>query len=875
MLRYSFLFLFFITSLSYGQREAATWYFGTRVGLDFNSGDPVPLLDGEIDSLEGCETLSDEDGNLLFYTDGVTVWNRNHQIMPNGEGLLGHISSTQSAMAVPRPGSNSIYYIFTSDNVLSYQLDGMGDGFNYSVVNMNLNGGLGDVTDKNISLLPNGSEKLTAVASEDGDNFWIVTHYRDKFYAYNVTSAGVNTTPVVSTSGPNINTFNNFRGAMKISPRGDKLAIAHTLFEPGFGGELILHDFDNETGVVSNAVTLSDNRVFYGVEFSSDSSKLYASGKMLEPGNTTGDLEIIQYDLDASDIIGSRFSVALLDNTFPSDLGGALQIAINGKIYYSIPGISLSVINTPDYAGLNSDFRAFEVSLAGRSSKFGLPPFIQSFFESIVTVENFCLGDATQFTTDTSDPITSIEWDFGDPASGANNTSMALNPTHVFTSTGTFTVTIDVEFADRAPKRFIEFVEISETPVVNQNVELVQCDIDGVNDGITSFNLNQALGSLLPNPLGFTANFFDNPTDAMNNENALEEIGYVNQFDGQVIYVRVFKNALCFVIAELTLRVEPMAHAGTVTLSVCNLNDDILNISVELADLEALLLETYPGTDITFFETEEDALLETNILVDIYEQGPFTTPELYYRVEVDNACATIGHILLDIRGRPVVMDQTIIICPGEESVLLAAEPGFISYEWSTGETTDSITVDGPGVYTVIVFNGADCDATMTFTVENVASPAFVEIEVTDFNNNNSIVVQVDNPDGCLFSINNGGTLQESPIFDGLSIGPYTVQIWKDGCVVYEENVLIGGPPEFFTPNGDGFHDTWHIVKREEFIFAKIYIFDRFGKLLKQLSPTASGWDGTYNGNPLPSSDYWYRIELGDGRLVTGNFTLKR
>ena len=90
-----------------------------------------------------------------------------------------------------------------------------------------------------------------------------------------------------------------------------------------------------------------------------------------------------------------------------------------------------------------------------------------------------------------------------------------------------------------------------------------------------------------------------------------------------------------------------------------------------------------------------------------------------------------------------------------------------------------------------------------------------------------------------------------------------------------EDVIIGGPPDYFTPNGDGYHDTWHIVRRGEFRDARIYIFDRYGKLLKQLDPGGNGWDGTYNGNPLPSSDYWYRIELSDGRLVSGNFTLKR
>ena len=143
-----------VSAVAFGQREAVNWYFGNNAGLNFNN--------------EGCATFSDGNGNLLFYTEGVNVWNRNHQIMPNGEGLLGSTSATQSAMVLPRPGSSNIYYIFTSDNVQSYQNGEGGVGFNYSVIDMNLNGGLGDVTVKNINLLPNASEKVTAVRNNAG-----------------------------------------------------------------------------------------------------------------------------------------------------------------------------------------------------------------------------------------------------------------------------------------------------------------------------------------------------------------------------------------------------------------------------------------------------------------------------------------------------------------------------------------------------------------------------------------------------------------------------------------------------------------------------------------------------------------------------------
>lgn len=864
------------SAVTFGQREAANWYFGTNAGLNFNNGDAVPLVDGALDTLEGCESFSDSDGNLLFYTEGVNVWNRNHEIMPNGVNLLGSFSATQSALVVPKPEDPDIYYIFTSDNVQSYLSGQGGVGFNYSVVDMRLNGGLGDVTTKNINLLPNASEKVTAVRNNAGTGFWVITHHRNKFYAYLVTAAGVNVTPVVSTIGPNITDFNNLRGAIKASPKGNKLVVAHTLFKPNFGGMLLLYDFNNSTGAITNELLLGDDLVFYGAEFSSDSTILYGSGKTINPNTgATINARIVQFDLDDPDVVGSRYLVADLSNTFIADLAGGMQIGINGKIYHSIPNVALSVINTPNNQGLNCDFRAFDVGLGGRQARFGLPPFIQSFFESIVNIENFCFGDATTFSVDSPDPIVSILWDFGDPASGPNNTSSLLNPTHVFSSTGIFTVTIDVEFANRAPQRFIEFVEISQTPTVNSNVSLVQCDIDGVNDGVTIFNLREAIPLLLDNPLGFTANFFETSADANNNENPLDPTAYQNSFDGQTLYVRVFKNSLCFTISSLTLEVEPMAFAGTTILSVCNTSSNPFLTVIELEDLEALLLPDYPGTEITFYETQEDALLEQNELIGVYENGPFNDPELYYRVEDDNACVSIGHIFLDVRQSPVIEDQDIVICPDDDEIDLDAGSGFLAYEWSTGETTQHITVSDAGVYTVTVFNGADCDATATITVSRIPAPDPVEIIVTDFSDNNTIEIIVPEPDMYQYSVYGPYAVQDNPLFTGLSVGVYLVQIFKDGCLVYEEEVVIGGPPPFFTPNGDGYHDTWQIESRGEFADAKIYIFDRYGKLLKQLSATGEGWDGTYRGNPMPSSDYWYRIELSDGRKVRGNFTLKR
>ena len=160
-----FIFLVLSSFISSAQKEANIWYFGFKAGLDFNSGSPVPLTNGKLITYEGCSSISDKTtGQLLFYTCGDTVYNRNLQIMPNGTGLLGNKSSTQSSVAIPMPGSSTKYYLFVVDAQAGFippSTTGFG-GVSYSIIDMTLNGGLGDLSLKNISLLTKSQLKILA-----------------------------------------------------------------------------------------------------------------------------------------------------------------------------------------------------------------------------------------------------------------------------------------------------------------------------------------------------------------------------------------------------------------------------------------------------------------------------------------------------------------------------------------------------------------------------------------------------------------------------------------------------------------------------------------------------------------------------------------
>jgi hypothetical protein len=223
------------------QKESYNWYFGITAGLNFATGTATALHDGKINTIEGSASISDKNGNLLFYTDGKKVWNRQHHPMPNGQNLLGNESSTQSGVIVPQPGNDSIYYIFTVD------LQQGPNGLNYYIVNMHKDNGLGDVVGLPVRLLQPTHEQITAVKHCNNKDIWIITrsNLQNAFYAWLITANGISASPVISITN-NANTHPI--GYLKASPNGKQLASAH------LGGFTELGDFNNISGTVSNII---------------------------------------------------------------------------------------------------------------------------------------------------------------------------------------------------------------------------------------------------------------------------------------------------------------------------------------------------------------------------------------------------------------------------------------------------------------------------------------------------------------------------------------------------------------------------------------------------------------------------------------------
>ncbi len=373
------LTLIFITHVSLSQNEVNIWYFGNHAGVDFNSGTPVAISGGQTYNVygysEGTSSLSDEFGNLLMYTNGEVLWNKNHQVMLNGDSLFGNASSTQSSIIIPQPNSKNLYYVFTIDDVWESTTN---YGFRYSVVDMcedNKNGIIIS-TQKNVLLLDNVYEKLGAVKHSNGIDYWIVTHKlnSNQYYSYLLDQSGISDT-VISSIG-STSTFG--QGQMKFSPNGQQMAVVHNQH---WGGnvEFELFDFNNSTGIFSNPTILSSQSYnVYGIEFSPDNSILYAVYSGFPSGVTT--LKIVQFDLSSGNqttINNSQLTV-YQNNTI--SLRG-LQLGPDNKIYMvAIPNDNyLLSINDPDILGAGCNIQDNAVFLNGNTGDKSLPTFVAGF----------------------------------------------------------------------------------------------------------------------------------------------------------------------------------------------------------------------------------------------------------------------------------------------------------------------------------------------------------------------------------------------------------------------------------------------------------------------------------------------------------------
>ena len=1317
-------FLLLFPLIGFSQAEASHWYFGNGAGLifDVNAGTVTSTnaASGTINTSEGCSSISDFNGNLLFYTDGRNIWDKNHTIMPNanyaaGTGLMGDPSSTSSGLIIPKPGNSDQYYVFTVDEphhqnayafpnqgpanaagnpVGTYDSggsvpnadDGFNNGLAYTLVDLSLNAGDGDVvtSEKNIQLTTYDpsiqsqnsykcSEKITAVEHSDGQSYWVVTHFRDRFYSFRVEASGVNTTAVVTTTTTLISELGyrrNAIGYMKASPDGTKIALCHRQNGTAQGqnsnntGSVMLYDFDNATGLVSNPTNLYPNSGPYGVEFSQESTKLYV----------TANQSVIQFDLEAAN---PAQTINTVYNGF--DFIGALQLGPDGKIYVANTDnyATMDVINAPDEAGVLCDYTYAGITLApGTTGVIGLPPFIQSFFLASIVFENACVDQSTLFDVNSSQDFDSILWTFGDGTGTSNENS----PSYTYTSAGTYTVTAEITSGTEV-NTFTETIIISENPIANPivdidvcdedgivsfdfggpesqilgtqnpvsfnvkyyasqseaetnvnplslpyqntaasetifvrientansscfdttafqltvfdspianavaefevcddlsdgddangqteimltdfdsevigtqdpalfdvsyheslaeaqtntnplsspyynsnpfnyqifvrlqnnlktdcfdtteftvnvyatptanlasdlevcdddedgvvafdfaetqtqilggqdatnfnltyhsslneaetnvnplslpyqntaasetifvrientansscfdttafqltvfdspianavaefevcddlsdgddangqteimltdfdsevigtqdpalfdvsyheslaeaqtntnplsspyynsnpfnyqifvrlqnnlktdcfdtteftvnvyaipqalNANLIQCDEDGTNDGLTTFNLSEANATLSGASPDRTIRFYLTFDNAENSTDEITAAGFTNTSNPQTLYAQVIDdNSGCFNISELTLDVS-LTSGLDASLTTCD--DDGIEDGFALFNLSTAtptILSGLPADyNLEYYETYQDALLEQNSLGQNFTNTIAYNQTIFARIENNNQCYGVNELNLSVFELPQLDqgDETFF-CIDSNSPPVFIDSGIIgnpsdfSFLWSSGQTSDEIEISQGGTYTVTVTNANGCTQTKSITIVNSNIATIENIEINDVSANNTVTVIATGEGDYEYALDDVlGPYQDDNTFYNVTPGFHTVYVRdKNNCGIADQIISVIGFPNFFTPNDDGYNDSWHVygINTPSQAGSKIYIFDRYGKLLKELSYNSLGWDGTYNGNPMPTSDYWFYIELNDNRIFRGHFTLKR
>lgn len=423
-------------------REGETWcfYFSNMLKFETGSAPTFSTIAPTLTIGKGCASISDQNGNLVMYTDGMFFWDKT--MAKANTTFEGNPGSTTPAIIVPNPSNNGIYYVFTTDIPYDFPPYLYSKGLNYTTVNTRSTWLLDTLPKKQI--LQYCTEKLTGTRHANGYDYWVVAHgwENNNFLSIRVTSAGVDSNYVTSSSGmvhQGTQAERNSVGCMKMSPDGSRLAAAI------YGSKLIeVFDFNNASGKVSNPRPISspDGGWTYGVEFSPDNRYLYFTSILNQSSNANNNL--YQVDLNSN-------SPPFLINSLPLN-ATALQLGIDGKIYaLRYKENYLGVIENPNRPDTACNYKDQGFQLGSNISYNGLPAFIQSYFNIPgVIYDTKCDGDDTYFYITNQANIDSVKWDFGDPASAASNTDTQLQPFHVFSASGDYNVLLTEYFSNRS-----------------------------------------------------------------------------------------------------------------------------------------------------------------------------------------------------------------------------------------------------------------------------------------------------------------------------------------------------------------------------------------------------------------------------------------
>lgn len=858
-MKVSYIIIFILMAVAgmfcpgYSQQENV-WAFGHNAGIDFNGNVPTAIKTA-LFAREGTASVCDENGQLLFYTEGSICWDRNHNVMPNGSALTGlpNItgmyptptgSSCQSSVIVPMPDNPNKYYVFSLSSIENGNNAGR---LYYSIVNMQLNNGLGDMEPgyKGVLLDSLLTEMLSAVTG-GRCNIWVLTIAvnRPVLKVYSIDAAGINPIPVVSDLLPaNTHGEHAMIGKIELSPDRKLLAINR--------GGLGLYSFDGFSGVATGKITLGEGGAqhFFGLCFSPDNSKLY----------TNQFHDIYQYDFSSNDSLLSINSKTLIGRRTWVDIKRGPDNKIYVLNYPSVDSF-LSVIHFPNLAGTACQFEPDAFPLwPGTIGTLGFPNNVPVFKrDTLTSLQAYTAPpfSAEYYLQATDTTGNGYSWDNGASGIGRMVYESGVYWVKYYTEPCRFRVdTFIVDFLCKLPQLFTN-------PSCRE-------DRNG-SAWMTSMDDRVNYSFIWRNSTGDTLSVTDSLADVPS--------GY---YTVQITTLSGCDTIISFPIREedhkISFEMDTLVCEGDI-VNLINTSDNHFteyywdfgdNHSSTLQQAQHIynqsgsynvLLAGYGKVcSDTFYKTitVDAAVKNFSFTTDrkeicvgeeihFYAYKDYTTTALYWNLGMNHSLLTLnGHIqhAYAITGViPVTLTAKFRVCPdisftdtiivhafpfvdlgpdsviclhGAPVILFNHQPHYddYTYLWSTGDTTANINVIHHGNYNLTVANEHGCTTTENISV---AKDCYVDI------------------------------------------------------------------PNVFTPNGDGINDYFfprQLLSGSVNRF-RMQVFNRWGQMIfDTIHPEGRGWDGKFNGKEQPFGTYVYRIEAeyanGRNEKYEGNVTLIR
>lgn len=737
------------------------WFFGQSAGLYFGSDDrnPVPIKSGKLLSVEGCASISDTSGNLVFYTNGSVIFDRNHDTMPNGTGLYGSPWASQSSIIIKHADSDNIYYLFTCD-AAPYSGDGIYEStftHCYSVIDISLNDALGEVIEKNTLIQNNTVEKLTATLHANQRDYWIIARGMNDntFIVSKLTASGIESIQTF-TVGPGTKPVpsspKHTVGQLKASPSGDLLATIE------FGSNNVdIYRFDNNSGTISDYISVlvdSDKDVaLYGVEFSPNGRYLYIS-------NIYG--KLYQFDVaayDSTEIVKSRRIVYdSLDLKFA--VFGQLQTAPDGKIYVAVPDNTyLSVIHKPNVQSPYCRFEKIGQSLDGSVSKFGLNNgVLKDIIQSVDIYGNdICAGQDDEIKLSA---IVHPQADYDYEWSGPNGFYSELQNPSIndadFSNAGLYSCStylngdffasdsVMINVYDIPEAEIIGLHEICPPETITLSSKYISPEYNyHWSNGSTSSEIDvDGPGTYyltISNPaacISDTAFFEVNITESLEvTFGDIPEIcndEFVQLFLDTNLYKPLEQYKFHWSTGDTGISIE-VNKSGFYKLSVTNIWGCSGTDSVYIPHTEIPSLEFDIGDTVNLCQGEEvfvtlneidnkwdyywsDGLNGVSRIID--KPGTYTI----YTVN-KNLCSDSNSLTVIINDRPkaeINSNDKYFICDGETLLLESRfkDDDFL-YRWSDGSTGSSTEIDKPGIYTLVLTNSKGCTDSTHIEIERI------------------------------------------------------------------------------------------------------------------------------------------------------------